>query len=147
MHVPTAPFGFKHKPVPSIANILFCISCQHSVTLTHKRNTTHTVYWLSFQHRSTFPVSTVLHEPTNTTLHTQYIDCLFNTAPQFLSAQCYMNPQTQHYTHNILTVYSTPLHISCHHSVTLTHKHNTTHKIYWLSFQHRSTIPVSTVLH
>ena len=33
----------------------------------------------------------------------------------FLSVQCYVNRQTQHYRYNMVTVYSTPLHISAVH--------------------------------
>ena len=148
MHVPTAPFGFKHKPVPSVANILFCISCQQCVILTHQPNTTVIIYWLSIQHRATF---------------------LLSTSPSGLSQQ------TQHYRHNILTVSSTPLHISAvhitlsiqhhstfllftshclfntaphfccpHHTAVCPNKHNTSDIIYWLSIQHCSTFLLST---
>jgi hypothetical protein len=55
MDVPTAPYGFKDKPVPLVGNILFCNSCQYSVTLTDTRNTTDIIYFGCRHHPAVSP--------------------------------------------------------------------------------------------
>jgi hypothetical protein len=49
----------------------------------------------------------------------------------FLSLQCFVKPQTQHYRYNILTDYSTPLYISAVHITQLSLPTNSCVRILW----------------
>ena len=59
MNVPTAPFGFKDKPLHLVGNTIFRISSHQKFLLTHMHNTKDTIYWLFIEHSSsTFLLST-----------------------------------------------------------------------------------------